>query len=90
MTATSNSLETSRIRKIIVGIDPFKAYAFVEGNRVSKDREEVIDNIEFDDRFLHKHGKTKFDLFIRNKNNEVFFWKSIIDMPVIIENDCDF
>lgn len=90
MEKTSNSLDSSRIRKIIVGVDPFKAYAFIEGNRVSKDREEVIENIEFDGKFLHLYGKTKFDLFIRNRHDEVFFWKSIIDMPVIIENNCDF
>lgn len=40
-------------------------------------------------RELKMQGKTAYDIFLSNSEGTVL-WKTIVDMPVIVENNIDF
>jgi len=80
-------LSELKIRKIIAGIDPLKAMAFVVGQKVNDTA--VVSNIELDDRHFTKYGSRQYNIWI-DKSGELFVWKTISDMPTIVEYDCDF
>lgn len=79
--------EQLKIRKIIVGIDPLKAMAFVIGQKVG---DSIVSEIELDDRYLFKYNKPRYLVYIRKEQGDTFIWKSITDLPAIVEYDCNF
>jgi hypothetical protein len=84
-------ISNKKIRKIICGTDPLKALVFLVGKRLTNDTE--ISSIEYNEYHQHKYGAHRYDVFIQKESGnstEVFLWKTIIDVPAIIEYDCDF
>jgi hypothetical protein len=75
------------IRKIIIGENPLKAMAYYIGQRAG---ESTVDTIILDDKYLHKYGKTQYLIYIKHPKDGVMLWKSVLDMPVLLEYDCDF
>tara|TARA_R100001440_G_scaffold719_7_gene2331 strand:- start:7663 stop:7899 length:237 start_codon:yes stop_codon:yes gene_type:complete len=74
------------IRKIIIGRDPKDAMAYYIGMRAGDGR---VSAIVLDDRHLYNHGKTRYLVYIQKSDGQVL-WKSIEDMPCILEFDLDF
>lgn len=77
-----SEIKNQIIRKITCGSDPLNAMVFVLG------KNNVV-CIEYDDRCFHKTNKDRFHVYIE-KNSETFLWKTITDLPTIIEYDCNF
>lgn len=75
------------IRKIIVGTNPLKAMAYYIGQRAG---ESVIDSIVLDEKYLIKYNRVHYLIYIKHPSDGVMLWKSVMDMPVLIEYDCDF
>lgn len=76
------------IRKIIAGVDPTNAMALRVGQQFGKLH---ITNIEQDERYFHKTNKQRYFVWCQNiDTQELFIWKIIQDLPVIIEHNCDF
>lgn len=80
--------DSLQIRKIIVGVDPLKAMAFVVGQKVGE--LQTVCNIELDDRYLFKYNKPRYLVYIKKESGDTFVWKSITDVPAIVEYDCNF
>lgn len=74
------------IRKIIVGPNPKDAMAYVVGMRAGTGE---VDSIVRDDVALYKYGRTIFRIYIKNEDG-VMEWKSIENMPVMLEYDLNF
>lgn len=74
------------IRKIIVGPNPKDAMAYVVGMRAGSGE---VDSIVRDDAALYKYGRTIFRIYIKNDDG-VMEWKSIENMPVMLEYDLNF
>jgi hypothetical protein len=75
------------IRKIIVGVNPKDALAYVVGNHAGNDG--TIVAIEVDERTFAKYGRKDYVIYIQNADGTMP-WKEIIGMPVVVENDCKF
>ena len=75
------------IRKIIIGVNPLKAMAYYIGQRAG---ESTVDTIILDEKYLHKYGKTQYLIYIKHPKDGVMLWYSTVDMPVLLEYDCDF
>lgn len=75
------------IRKIIIGVNPLKAMAYYIGQRAG---ESFVTAIVIDEKHLFKYGKTKYLIYIKHPIEGTMLWKSVEDMPVLIEHDCDF
>ena len=52
--------------------------------------ESVIDSIVLDEKYLIKYNKVHYLIYIKHPRDGVMLWKSVMDMPVLIEYDCDF
>jgi len=52
--------------------------------------ESVIDSIVLDDKYLIKYNRVQYLIYIKHPRDGVMLWKSVMDMPVLIEYDCDF
>ena len=78
-----------QIRKLIVGSDPLNAMAFVVGKPTSLNNSHKIHEINFDDRHFHKTGNNRFVIKIE-KENELWEWKIIENLPFIVEFNCNF
>lgn len=74
------------IRKIIIGQNPKDAMAYYVGQRA----ESIIDSIVLDERCFVKYGIRRYLVYIYNESEGTMLWKTIDDMPVLIEHDCDF
>jgi hypothetical protein len=92
-----------QIRKLIVGSDPLNAMAFVVGNNTSSKSRHKIVEINFDDRYFHKTGGSRFVIkidketsFVDSQGNVIETttslcdWKIIENLPCIVEFNCDF
>jgi hypothetical protein len=75
------------IRKIIIGENPLKAMAYYVGQKAG---DSVVDSIILDDKYLIKYNKIQYLIYIKHPQDGVMLWKSVMDMPVLIEYDCDF
>jgi len=75
------------IRKIIIGQNPKDAMAYYVGQRAG---DSIIDSIVMDERCFVKHGIRRYLVYIYNEDEGTMLWKTIDDMPVLIEHDCDF
>ena len=74
------------IRKIIIGRDPKDAMAYYVGMRAGDGK---VSAIVLDERHLYHHGKTRYLVYVQNSEGQVL-WKSVEDMPCILEFDLDF
>jgi hypothetical protein len=74
------------IRKIVIGRDPKDAMAYYTGMRAGAGKVSAI--IE-DEAHLHHHSKKRYLIYIENEEGTML-WKSIDDMPCIIEYDLKF
>lgn len=75
------------IRKIIIGVNPLKAMAYYIGQKAG---DSIIDTIILDEKHMHKYGRNRYLIYIKHHNDGVMLWKSVEDMPVLIEYDCEF
>ena len=80
----------SDIRKISIGKNfPDGAMHYQVGKTINLQKVPyTIASIHLNDFMLEK-GKICFDIFIQNEEGTVL-WKSVIDMPVVVENNIDF
>ena len=74
------------IRKIVIGRDPKDAMAYYIGMRAGAGKVSAI--IE-DEAHLHHHSKKRYLIYIENGEGTML-WKSIDDMPCILEYDLNF
>ena len=74
------------IRKFIIGLDPKYAMAYFVGMRAGQGK---VSTIELDGRHLHQYGKMRYLVYIQTDEGQVL-WKSVDDMPCIIEYDLNF
>lgn len=75
------------IRKIIIGVNPLKAMAYYIGQKAG---DSIVDTIILDEKHQHKYGKNRYLIYVKHPEDGVMLWKSVEDMPVLIEYDCEF
>jgi hypothetical protein len=74
------------IRKIIIGRDPKDAMAYYVGMRAGSGE---VSAIVLDDEHLHRYDKKRYLVYIQNNEGQML-WKSVDDMPCILEFDLNF
>lgn len=74
------------IRKIIIGKDPKNAMAYYVGMRAGDGK---VSAIVRDERHLHKYGRNRYLVYLQDDSSQSL-WKSIDDMPCMLEFDCNF
>ena len=75
------------IRKIIIGTDPLKAMAYYIGQKAG---EAKVDTIILDDEYLHRYKQKRYLVYIKHPEDGVMLWKSVEDVPVLLEYDLNF
>ncbi len=75
------------IRKIIIGIDPLKAMAYYIGQKAGESK---VDAIVLDDAYLHRYKQKRYLVYIQHPKDGVMLWKSVENVPVLIEYDLNF
>ena len=75
------------IRKIVIGRDPKDAMAYFLGMRAGTGE---VGTIVMDDEHLYRYNKKRYLIYLLQKDGTQVLWKSIDDMPCIIEYDCNF
>jgi len=74
------------IRKIVIGRDPKDAMAYFVGMRAGSGK---VSAIVLDDEHLFRYSKKRYLVYIQNDDGQTL-WKSIDDMPCILEYDLNF
>ena len=74
------------IRKIIIGKDPKDAMAYYVGMRAGDGN---VSAIVVDDEPLHRYNKKRYLVYLQQQDSQVL-WKSVDEMPCIVEYDCKF
>ena len=74
------------IRKIVIGRDPKDAMAYYVGMRAGAGKVVAITE---DEAHLRKFSKKRYLIYIENEEGTMV-WKSIDDMPCIVEYDLKF
>jgi hypothetical protein len=74
------------IRKIVVGKEPKDGMAYYVGMRAGKGE---VSAILEDDYHLHKFGKKRYLVYIESDEGTLL-WKSIDEMPCMLEFDLNF
>jgi hypothetical protein len=74
------------IRKIVIGRDPKDAMAYYVGMRAGSGE---VSTIILDDEHLYRYNKKRYLIYIEKSDSQVL-WKSVDEMPCIIEYDCNF
>tara|TARA_R110000822_G_scaffold192680_1_gene331352 strand:+ start:333 stop:572 length:240 start_codon:yes stop_codon:yes gene_type:complete len=75
------------IRKIIIGRDPKDAMAYYVGMRAGLGK---VSTIVLDDKHLHKFSKKRYLVYISDETGSQVLWKTVDDMPCLVEFDCNF
>jgi|TARA_R110001599_G_scaffold296763_2_gene500975 hypothetical protein len=75
------------IRKIVIGQNPKDAMAYFVGQRAGG---AIVDSIVLDERVFAKHGIRRYLVYLFDTEKGITLWKTIDDMPCLIEHDCDF
>lgn len=75
------------IRKIVIGRDPKDAMAYFIGMRAGTGE---VATIILDDEHLFRYNKKRYLIYLLQKDGTQVLWKSVDDMPCIIEYDCNF
>lgn len=74
------------IRKIIIGRDPKDAMAYYVGMRAGSGE---VSAIVLDEEHLVRYNKKRYLVYIQNDGGQMI-WKSVDDMPCILEFDLNF
>jgi hypothetical protein len=74
------------IRKIVIGRDPKDAMAYFVGMRAGSGQ---VSAIVLDDEHLFRYSKKRYLVYIQNDDGQTL-WKSVDDMPCILEYDLNF
>lgn len=74
------------IRKIIIGRDPKDAMAYYVGMRAGSGE---VSAIVLDDEHLVRYNKKRYLVYIQNDGGQML-WKSVDEMPCILEFDLNF
>ncbi len=74
------------IRKIVVGQNPKDGMAYYVGMRVGDGN---VSAIVMDAEHLHRHKMKRYLVYIEREDGQVL-WKSIDNMPSMVEFDLDF
>jgi hypothetical protein len=77
---------TGIIRKIIIGRDPKDAMAYFIGMRAGGGE---VSTIIMDEEHLIRYNRKRYLVYLQQDGSQVL-WKSIDEMPCIIEYDCNF
>jgi hypothetical protein len=75
------------IRKIVIGRDPKNALAYFVGMAAGTAQVSVI---QLDEEFVFRTGKTRYYIFLQYPDGSQVLWKTIDDMPCIVEYDLNF
>jgi len=74
------------IRKIIIGRDPKDAMAYFVGMRAGGGE---VSAIVMDEEHLNRYSRKRYLVYLQQDESQVL-WKSVDEMPCIIEYDCNF
>ena len=74
------------IRKIIIGRDPKDAMAYFVGMRAGGGE---VSAIVMDEEHLIRYNRKRYLVYLQQDGSQVL-WKSVDEMPCIIEYDCNF
>lgn len=74
------------IRKIIIGRDPKDAMAYFVGMRAGGGE---VSAIVMDEEHLIRYNRKRYLVYLQQDGGQVL-WKSVDEMPCIIEYDCNF
>lgn len=74
------------IRKIVIGRDPKDAMAYYVGMKAGTGN---VSAIVLDDEHLFRYSKKRYLVYLQTDDGQVL-WKSVDDMPCIIEYDLNF
>tara|TARA_R100001440_G_scaffold60576_1_gene80411 strand:+ start:5325 stop:5558 length:234 start_codon:yes stop_codon:yes gene_type:complete len=74
------------IRKIIIGRDPKDAMAYFVGMRAGGGE---VSAIVMDEEHLIRYNRNRYLVYLQQDGSQVL-WKSVDEMPCIIEYDCNF
>ena len=75
------------IRKIIIGTNPKDAMAYYIGMKAG-DRK--VSAIVLDESMLHRFNIKRYLIYLQEEDGSQALWKSVDDMPCIVEFDCNF
>ena len=50
----------------------------------------TVDSIILDERALSQHGVKRYLVYLSHPNDGIMLWKTIDNMPCLIEHDCEF
>ena len=79
-------MEEGYVRKIVIGEDPKNGMAYYIGMRAGDGN---VSAIVLDTEFLHKFGRVRYLIYV-TIDEETALWKSVNEMPSIIEYDLNF
>jgi hypothetical protein len=74
------------IRKIVVGVNPKDAMTYVVGNSAGVGKVVLI---EEDERAFLLYNLRRYNVYVEGESGS-FIWKSIENIPCVVEYDCDF
>lgn len=74
------------IRKIVIGRDPKNGMAYYVGMKAGGGE---VDSIVFDERHFAKYNRSRYLIYIKDSNG-LALWKSVEEMPCILEFDLNF
>jgi hypothetical protein len=74
------------IRKIVIGRDPKDAMAYYVGMRAGSGN---VSAIVMDEEHLFRFNKKRYLVYLQTDDGQVL-WKSVDDMPCLIEYDLNF
>ena len=74
------------IRKIVIGINPKDAMAYYVGMKVGNMK---VDSIVVDEKFLVVHNIRIYLIYLTSDEG-VMLWKTIEDLPVVVEYNLNF
>ena len=74
------------IRKIVIGRDPKDAMAYYVGMKAGAGS---VSAIVLDDEHLFRYNKKRYLVYLQTDDGQVL-WKSVDEMPCIVEYDLNF
>jgi hypothetical protein len=78
------------IRKIVIGKDPKNAMAYFVGMYVGEKNRLPVTAIVFDEEYMYRFQRTRYHVYLQQQDKSQIVWKTIEEMPCIIEYDLNF
>jgi len=75
------------IRKIVIGRDPKNAMAYHVGMAAGAN---TVSTIVFDEEHMHHTAKSRYLIYVSESSGVQVLWKTVDDMPCIVEYDLNF